>query len=262
MRLAALTLIVSFAATCAAFAAPPAKDPRTKPNADREVEKPAVDNPLAEKPLAGKPAGKDKADGTGALAERRAAAARQKAADGAKRLFPKFDANRDKVLDDAEWTKAKAAIDKMVDGEVLKSAGARRELVREALQNVTRPDVQNSGTDITPEAIEQYARDCLVAATEAADNAQPEVAPTPPPPAAGRRAGSDNGEEPRNSRAAGRTLPRGDMTDKERAKEESLRRRGLREEGGRIVPIVPSRPGANGQGNGPRPRPQPGPRPM
>lgn len=257
MRLAALSLIISFAATCAATAAPPTKDTRTKPNAN-----PGLDHPTGDKQLADKPAGKDKADGAGALAERRAAAARQKAADGAKRLFPKFDANRDKVLDDAEWTKAKAAIDKMVDGEVLKSAGARRELVREALQNVTRPDVQHSGTDITPEAIEQYARDCLVAATEAADNAQPEVAPAPPPPAAGRRAGSDNGEEPRNSRAGGRTLPRGDATDEERKKEELLRRRGLREQGGRIVPIVPSRPGGNGQGNVPRPRLQPGPRPM
>lgn len=157
MRLASLTLIASLAAMGAASAAPPTNGARTKPNPNPRLdEKPVVENPAIEKPAADKPAAKDKADGAGALAERRAAAARQKAADGAKRLFPKFDANRDKVLDDAEWTKAKLAIDKMVDGEVLKSAGARRELVREALQSVTRPDIQHSGTDITPEAIEQY----------------------------------------------------------------------------------------------------------
>jgi hypothetical protein len=252
-----LFLMLAAVATSAAIAvaAPPENGGAAKPSAADKVRE-AKERAAAAKEKAN--GAKDKATGAGALAERRAAAARQKMADAAKRLIPKFDANRDNVLDDAEWTKAKAAIDKLIDTEVLKTAGARRELVRDALANLARPDVQRNGTDITTEAVEQYARDSLTAAMEAAEHAQPAAAPTPPP-EAGRRAGSNNGDNPRNGRFE-RRLPRPDATNEQRAREEALRRRGLREEGGRIVPIVPGRQGAN-PGNGQRPNGQGGTRP-
>jgi hypothetical protein len=233
MRIAVLALVAVILTSTGAPAAPPTD--RAKPTAG--------DKPTAMKPAPGNKGDKaDKTDGGGGLAERRAAAARQKAADSAKRLFPKFDANRDGALDESEWTKAQAAIDKMVDAEVLKTSGARRELVREALKGMTRPQPQRNGTDVTSEAVEQYARDLLAAATDVADNAQPDVAPTPPQ-QRGRRVGSDNDEEPRRGRLGGRPLPRPDATAEERAREEALRRRGLREENGKIAPIVPNRPG-------------------
>lgn len=220
----------------------PTDAPRGKPNVRRQPgPRPNAANDNDDKKVA--------KNAAGSLAERRAAAAREKVAVAAKRLFPRFDANRDKVLDDAEWTRAKAAIDKMIDAEVLKTSGARRELVRDALTNMQRPDVQRNGTDIGPEAAEQYARDLLTAATEAADKAQPTAVPMPPP-QAGRRAGSNSGDDPRRGRIE-RPLPRGNATDAERAREEALRRRGLREENGRIVPIVPGRQGGNAPGGRP-----------
>ena len=222
----------------------------------------AKPRPGANKPAAGNAAGGDKSDAANALAERRAVATRQKAAEAAKRLFPKFDANRDGHLDDTEWTKAQAAIDKMVEAEILKTSGPRRELVRDALKNMTRPQVQRNGTDVTPEAVEQYARDLLASAAEVAANAQPEIAPVPPP-QVGRRSNSDNGEEPRRGRFPPR-LPRPNATLEERAREEALRRKGLQEQGGQIVPIIPGRPNAkppqaNAQGDNKPGKPQ---RPM
>lgn len=245
MRDAATVLAAVFILSAIAVAAPQTDGAKRKPGAN--------------KPAAGKPADGDRSDGANALAERRAAAARQKAAEAAKRLFPKFDANRDGHLDDTEWTKAQAAIDKMVDAEILKASGARRELVREALKNMTRPQVQRNGTDVTPEAVEQYARDLLASAAEVAANAQPEIAPIPPP-QAGRRSNSDDGEEPRRGRYPPR-LPRPNATPEERARDEALRRKGLQEQGGQIVPIVPGRPNAkppqaNGQGDNKPGKPQ------
>ncbi len=236
-----------------------------EPKTDKhDVERPAAARPNAKTDKNPNDADPKKAAG-GALAERRAAAARQKVADAAKRLYPRFDANRDKVLDDAEWTRAKAAIDKMVDAEVLKTSGNRRELVRQALAGMQRPDVQRNGTDVATEAAEQYARDLFAAAAEVAENAQPMVVPVPPP-QAGRRGNSDNGEDPNNRGRFDRRLPRGNATDAERAREEALRRRGLREEGGKIVPIAPGRQGGNPQGgnrqpDGQRPNPPRGARP-
>lgn len=245
MRNAATVFAAVFMLSAIAVAAPQTDGARQKPGAN--------------KPAAGKAAGGDKNDGANALAERRAAAARQKAAEAAKRLFPKFDANRDGHLDDTEWTKAQAAIDKMVDGEVLKTSGARRELVRDALKNMTRPQVQRNGTDVTPEAVEQYARDLLAAAAEVAANAQPEVVPIPPP-QAGRRSDSDNKEDPRRGRFGPR-VPRPNATPEERARDEALRRKGFQEQGGQIVPIVPGRPNAkppqaNAQGDNKPGKPQ------
>jgi hypothetical protein len=226
MRIAVLAFAAVIYMSAAASAAPQTDGTKPKP---------------ADKP-AGKPPA-TKTDPGGGLAERRAAAARQKVADSAKRLFPKFDANRDGVLDETEWTKAQAAIDKMIDGEVLKSSGARRELVREALKGMTRPQPPRNGTDVNPEAVEQYARDLLAAATEVANNAQPEIAPTPPP-LRGRRADSGNDEEPRRGRLQGRRLPNPNATPEERARDEALRRKGLQDNGGgKIAPITPQRPG-------------------
>lgn len=249
--LAWLAIVYSMTAT-AGWTAPPGK-------AD-QPDRPAGAKPSPENAGAG-----DKNAAASGLAERRASAARQKAAEAAKRLFPKFDANRDGHLDDAEWTKAQAAIDKMVDGEILKSSGARRELVRDALKGMTRPQAQRNGTDVTPEAVEQYARDLHAAASEVAENAQPAVVPVPPP-QAGRRSDSGDDEEPRRGRFPQR-LPRSNATPEERARDEALRRRGLQEQGGQIVPIVPGRPNAkppqakgqddNKPGKPPRP-PRPG----
>ncbi|MEX2187425.1 MAG: hypothetical protein WD875_11545 [Pirellulales bacterium] len=283
--LTVITAVVTLCwATCGyAVAAPPEGAGADRGGDDATRDKPAIERPdadAAENPTdadaknadatnAGpknpgpKNAGPKNAGGT--LAERRAAAARQKVADVAKRLFPRFDANRDQALDDAEWTKAKVAIDKLVDGEVLKTASNRRELVRDALANMQRPDVQRNGTDVATEAAEQYARDLLAAAIEVAENAQPVVVPVPPP-QVGRRGNSDNGDGANNRGRIDRRLPRADATDAERAKEEALRRRGLREVGGKIVPITPGRQGVNPQGgngpnNGQRPNPPRGSRP-
>lgn len=265
MRFFSATLIFTtlcWAAGETASAAPPKAPPKEKATTGQAGGDASRGKPGAARPSA--PSDKTAKDATGgSLAERRAAAARQKVAQAAKRLFPRFDANRDQKLDDTEWTKAKAAIDKMVDAEVSKAAGNRRELVREALANMQRPTVQREGTDVSQQAVEQYAADLLAAATEAAENAQPAAAPVPPQ--AGRRAGSDGGDDPRRGRGV-RPMPRGGATDAERAREEALRRRGLREENGRIVPIVPGRQGGdprggNGQGNGQRPSPPGGARP-
>jgi hypothetical protein len=244
MRIAVTAVVAGVLLSVTATAAPPANGAKPSPG----------DKPAGAKPAPGDKAQTDKADKTdpgGGLAERRAAAALQKAADSAKRLFPKYDANRDGALDETEWTKAQPAIDKMVDGEVLKTSGARRELVREALQGMTRPQPPRSGSDVTPEAVEQYARDLLAAATEVADNAQPEVVPLPPP-QRGRHADSGDEEEPRRGRLQGRRIPNPNATAEERAREEALRRKGLREEDGKIGPIVPNRPGNRPQGNRPQ----------
>lgn len=128
----------------------------------------------------------------GALAERRAAAAKQKAAETAQRVFAKFDTNRDGALSATEWPRAQAALGKMIESDVLKVPAARMKSAKEALAGAEKPDVEMSqGGGVTKEAFEAYATAASLAAGEAVANAAPpptpEVAAEAPKSAAQRR---------------------------------------------------------------------------
>lgn len=147
-----------------------------------------------------------------ALAEKRAAAAEKKLADTAKRTFTKFDANKDGKLDKAEWGRAQAALDKAIEGDVVKTAGAKREAVKKALAERAAAEVQfDESGNVTTEAIAAYAKTAAAdAATIAKETAAQDPGPVVEPGVGGGRAGGDRGDEINRRREAAQRRANGE----------------------------------------------------
>jgi hypothetical protein len=170
----------------------------------------------------------DKADKQGAAkgaaerlddaATKRIALARKRAQDAAKRVFSRFDANKDKQLDAEELARAKAALDKLIEADAARLAGKKLTVKELAGDDLTPGD---SASGVTLEAFQEYAGALVGRADEAGRAAKEDrERPAKPPGDAGRESTGEREVDRRREEAERR---------REEARERAEERRERRE---------------------------------